>query len=348
MNLLAVDIGGTKTRIGIYTFENRINKLYQMNYKSKEWNSFDQILDDFFIKLPEKISRPIYGCIAAAGKEECGTIKPTNLTWVLNKDQLKRTANLKQLMLINDFRVLVYGIPFLEENQYVKVQEPKEPRNTKDKVNNLFAIIGAGTGLGIARGLSTPSGIYALPSEGGHQEFSPRTTEEWELTNWLKKDLRINRISIERVISGNGLGNIARWRLMKEDSRSHPLRETAEEWAINKSIELPELISSFAKNDDTISKEVIKMWLSAYGSAAGDLALQELCTSGLWICGGTAPKHLKGISSMSFQAAFTNKGRFESYLNEIPVMALVDPEFGLFSAACKAHMIAESDVKLSK
>ena len=42
-----------------------------------------------------------------------------------------------------------------------------------------------------------------------------------------------------------------------------------------------------------------------------------------------------------------NKGRFQKYLEELPIMALIDPEAGLFSAACRAHMIAESSEKLN-
>ena len=87
-------------------------------------------------------------------------------------------------------------------------------------------------------------------------------------------------------------------------------------------------------------EEVLKIWLSAYGSAAGDLALQELCHDGLWIAGGTAGKNLQGIRSATFLEAFKRKGRFHEYLENLPVMVLVDPEAGLFSAACRARMLA--------
>ena len=77
-----------------------------------------------------------------------------------------------------------------------------------------------------------------------------------------------------------------------------------------------------------------------------DLALQELCSSGLWIAGGTAVKNLNGIKSSNFLNAFINKGRFQSYLKEIPLIVLKDPEATLFSSACRAHLIAESNERL--
>ena len=92
--------------------------------------------------------------------------------------------------------------------------------------------------------------------------------------------------------------------------------------------------------------EVLEMWLSAYGSAAGDIALHELCNAGLWIGGGTALKHLEGFRSDIFLNAFKNKGRFKEYLEKLPIMALIDSDAGLFGAACKAHIISESNVKI--
>ena len=93
-------------------------------------------------------------------------------------------------------------------------------------------------------------------------------------------------------------------------------------------------------------KEVVNIWLSAYGSAAGDLALMELCQDGLWIAGGTTNKHLEGISSPNFLESMRNKGRFTNYIRELPVLALIDPEAGLFSAACRARMLAKQNERL--
>ena len=62
---------------------------------------------------------------------------------------------------------------------------------------------------------------------------------------------------------------------------------------------------------------------------------------------GTAIKNLNGINSSNFLDAFSNKGRFQSYLKKIPLVVLKDPEATLFSSACRAHLIAESNGRLS-
>ena len=339
MNLLACDLGGTKTVIGIYTFDKGLKLLYKKLYKSQEWSDFDLIINDFLINIPEDINRPDYGCIGVAGHISAGKAKITNIGWILNKDNLKQSFNLKEVILINDFSVLIYGIDFIKESQYLTIQSSNQK---SDPDNKYIAIIGAGTGLGIARGLITQQKIFTLPSEGGHREYSPRSKEEWELCQWIRKELGVNRISIERVVSGKGLATIARWRLNKTDAISHPITQILRNSHIDKEIDLGELVTDYAKKGDQIMTEVLELWLSAYGSAIGDLALQELCTSGLWIAGGVAAKIPESIKSMTFINALHNKGRFTDVVKNIPINLVIDHEFGLFSSACKAHLISKS------
>ena len=88
-----------------------------------------------------------------------------------------------------------------------------------------MAILGAGTGLGMARGIRTDHGLMALASEGGHREFAPRNPLEWSLATWLKQDLGLARLSVERIVSGTGLGHIARW-MLAAAGRSRPSAAT--------------------------------------------------------------------------------------------------------------------------
>ncbi len=87
--------------------------------------------------------------------------------------------------------------------------------------------------------------------------------------------------------------------------------------------------------------QVEKIWLDAYASLLGDVALQELCFGGLWISGGTAPKHFISFKSGLFMKQFSDKGRLKDILKNIPVNVILDEEFGLFSAACRARMLSQ-------
>ena len=339
--LLAGDMGGTKTLLAIYGIKDgRLAQFHQQRFTSSEWTSLEPMLEFFLNQRPNDIEAPQHGCIAVAGPVNNRSARITNLPWQLQEDQLAAAASIRQLELVNDFGVLIYGLPHFDETQQVVLQAagPQE---------GPIAILGAGTGLGMARGIRTEGGLIALASEGGHREFAARTEEEWQLACWLKDDLGVDRLSVERIVSGTGLGHIATWLLQNSDTNEHPLRPVAEEWRTNKSNDLPAKVSMAAAKGDLLMQRAQMIWLSAYGSAAGDLALQDLCTGGLWVGGGTAAKQLAGLQSATFLKAMRQKGRFEEFLGGLRVTAVIDPEAGLFSAACRARILAESSGTLS-
>ena len=106
--------------------------------------------------------------------------------------------------------------------------------------------------------------------------------------------------------------------------------------------EIPEKICNLSKEGDQLMIEVERIWLGAYASLLGDVALQELCFGGLWISGGTASKHFKNFKSDLFLKQFFDKGRLKDILKTIPIKVILDEEFGLFSAACRAKMLLKT------
>ncbi len=334
--LLAGDMGGTKTLLALFGFEGgQLTKLHHQRFISKEWTSLNPMLEAFLNNRPSDLLAPKHGCLAVAGPVRNGRAQITNLPWQLKEKQLATDASLSQLELVNDFGVLIYGLPHFQEKQQVVLQDGIQDEGP-------LAILGAGTGLGMARGIHSSNGLIALTSEGGHREFAPRTEEEWELACWLKDTLNLKRLSIERVVSGTGLGHIAHWLLQKPEAEQHPLLPISKRWKKDNCCDLPAQASLAAEEGDPLMMKARQIWLSAYGSAAGDLALQELCTGGLWIGGGTASKQLTGLQSATFLNAMRQKGRFNNLISELRVTAVIDPEAGLFSAACRARTLAES------
>ena len=79
-------------------------------------------------------------------------------------------------------------------------------------------------GAGGGHGLPTPCGLQAMASEAAHGNFAPRCRCEWQLSNGCRQDLQLERVSIERVVSGTGLGHVARWLLERHrPGGDHPL-----------------------------------------------------------------------------------------------------------------------------
>ncbi len=336
--LLAGDIGGTKTLLALYRLQEdgALEPLRRERFASADWADLAPMVAAFLGEDPP----PAAACLAVAGPVQGGRARLTNLPWRLESSALAKSCGIASLELENDFAVLVYGLPHLEERQLAPVHrglpEPAAP----------FLIVGAGTGLGVAFGVPTPVGLQAVASEGGHGEFAPRTEQEWLLKQWLRLDLGLERVSIERVVSGTGLGHATRWLLScRGGGDPHPLGAVAERWhrALQEGTaaaeDLPAATARAAAAGDPLACQALELWLSAYGSVCGDLALTGLSRGGLFLAGGTAPKLLDQLRGEAFRRAFLDKGRLRLQLEDLPITAVVDEDLGLFSAACRARML---------
>ncbi|WP_094553872.1 glucokinase [Synechococcus sp. 1G10] len=340
--LLAGDIGGTKTLLATYRLEaGELVQLRCERFVSAAWDNFPALLRQFIAGGAAGSEAPIHGCLAIAGPVQDGLVRLTNLPWELDELELTAECGLRRLELVNDFAVLIYGLPHLGEHQQAVVREGVAQPGP-------LAILGAGTGLGVAIGVPGAQGLIALASEAAHAEFAPRLEREWRLKQWLQHDLSLERVSIERIVSGTGLGHVFRWFLHEAGSGApHGLAEPAATWALAElqgeaeRPDLPALVATAAASGDPTAAAALDLWLAAYGCVAGDLALQSLCRGGLWLGGGTAAKLLPQLRSQAFLGPFAAKGRLTPVLQQIPLRALIDPEAGLFSAACRARMLLD-------
>jgi glucokinase len=336
--LLAGDIGGTKTLLSLHAADG-LGTLAQERYVSADWPDLESMVNRFL----EGVStsghpRPAVACLAVAGPVQAGRARLTNLPWSLGEHELARDCGIPRVELANDFGVLIHGLPHLRGTQQAPVRggsaQPDAP----------LLILGAGTGLGVAMGIPCREGLRALPSEAAHGEFAPRSQAEWDLKQWLAADLGIARVSIERVVSGTGLGHVARWLLSRDPAgAAHPLashaRAAMDAGEEGSRGDLPAAVAAAAGAGDPLGRAALDLWLGAYGSVVGDLALACLPRGGIWLAGGTAAKLLGELRSPAFLEAFLAKGRLSAVLEPIPVQAITDPAIGSFSAACRARML---------
>ena len=153
MNFLACDLGGTKVLLGIFEnvmSDNSPKLLFKKKYISSDWDTFELILEDFLKNECKNIIHPSSACFAVAGPLSNNKAKIINLSWNISLNALQKKFNLRSCELINDFAVQMYGIPYLKQNQYSTIQDGSHFEGSN---SYLHAIIGAGTGLGIARGI---------------------------------------------------------------------------------------------------------------------------------------------------------------------------------------------------
>ena len=333
--LLAGDIGGTKTLLSLYRLVpgGALELVASQRYPSMQWVDLAPMVQAFLADHPlagAGDALPAAACLAVAGPVQGGCARLTNLPWQLDEQQLAAATGIPAVELVNDFAVLIYGLPHLRVDQQAPIRAGRP-----DSAEPLL-VLGAGTGLGVAIGVPTQAGLKAVPSEGSHGEFSPRNQNEWELKQWLCGELALERVSIERVVSGTGLGWVARWLLATTpQGQGHPLAAVA----ADQGHDLPAAVAEAAAAGDPLASQALELWLSAYGSVTGDLALAALSRGGVWLAGGTAAKLLEPLRRGGFTTAFLNKGRLAAVLEAMPITAITDPAVGSFSAACRARML---------
>jgi glucokinase len=325
--LLAGDIGGTKTLLALYELDacTGLTLLRSERFPSADWEDLAPMVRHF---LGHGGPSPSAACLAVAGPVAGGQATLTNLDWQLDQGRLQQSTGIPRIELVNDFAVLIYGLPHLAPEQQAPI------RSGIGQADAPLLILGAGTGLGVAYGVPSQGGLVAVASEGAHGEFAPRSSAEWELKQWLARERGLERVSIERVVSGTGLGEVARWLLhIRHPNGDHPLS------AHTKGDDLPAAVAAAATQGETLARDALSLWIGCYGSVCGDLALAGLSRGGIWLAGGTAGKLLEDLRSPGFEQAFLNKGRLEPVLAAMPITAVIDPAIGQFSAACRARML---------
>ncbi|MEO1068345.1 MAG: glucokinase, partial [Cyanobacteria bacterium J06638_6] len=258
----------------------------------------------------------------------------------LEGDRLKEELDLHRVELINDFEAIGYGVFGLAPDDIHTLQAGEADGNAP------VAIIGAGTGLGQGFALSQAGRPMVFPSEGGHADFAPRSELEFQLLRYLLDKHQIARVSVERVVSGQGIVAIYQFLRDREFATETPaVAEAITTWERQiglktKTIDPAAVISkAAAEGSDRLCQKAMEIFVSAYGAEAGNLALKLLPYGGLYIAGGIAAKNLPLLTAGTFLEAFTNKGRVSPLLDRVPLHIVLNPQVGLIGAALKAAQL---------
>ncbi|MEM9806045.1 MAG: glucokinase, partial [Cyanobacteria bacterium P01_D01_bin.56] len=282
---------------------------------------------------------PQAACFAIAGPVVNNRSQLTNLAWSLESDRIADELGLKQVELINDFAAVGYGVLGLQADDMHTLQSgvynPQSP----------IAIIGAGTGLGQGFLINCDGEYQVFPSEGGHVDFAPRSELEFQLLRYLVEKHSISRVSVERVVSGQGIISIYQFlRDRKFASESEELGQVVRNWEQNagRRSELPDPAAAISKaaGNDRLAGRTMEIFVDAYGAAAGNLALKFLPYGGLYVAGGVTAKNIDLIRNGSFLSAFSNKGRMSPLLDDVPLYLVTNQNVGLIGAALRASQIA--------
>ena len=81
-----------------------------------------------------------------------------------------------------------------------------------------------------------------------------------------------------------------------------------------------------------------ELFVSLYGSEAGNLALKIMAAGGIYVEGGIAPKIVNKLLGPNFLKAFSTKGRMSELLKGIPIRIILNDQAGLLGAAHSAAL----------
>lgn len=335
--LLAGDIGGTKTILRLVeTLDaGELQTLYEERYPSRNFPDLVPMVQQFLATA--KTPRPQKACFAIAGPVVNNTAKLTNLTWFLDAQRLEQELEIASISLINDFAAVGYGVLGLQPADLYTLQPGKHQPSAP------IAVIGAGTGLGQGFLIQQGDSYQVFGSEGGHADFAPRLELEFQLLKYLLDKHDIQRISVERVVSGQGIVAIYQFLRDRSDAfASSDIVQVVKTWEQQigqreKTVDPAATIATAAlEKRDRLCEQTMQLFVAAYGAEAGNLALKLLPYGGLYVAGGIAAKNLPLFQEGSFLRAFNNKGRVSPLLENVPVHIVLNSKVGLLGASINA------------
>ncbi|HEY0253205.1 MAG TPA: glucokinase, partial [Kofleriaceae bacterium] len=300
--ILAGDIGGTKTTIALFDGGRSTR---ETTVKSGEHASLEEIVEQF---KPGKITA---ACFGVAGPVTDGVSKITNLPWTIAAASLEKLVG-APVTLINDLQATAYGMLVIDK--FAVLQDGPRPERAT------IAVIAPGTGLGESLLFHDGTRYQALPSEGGHADFAPTSDEEVRLLQFLRAKYG-EHVSIERVLSGNGIGDL--YDFCRGDAAPLPF-DGDRNAAISK---------AGCECTEPYAQHAIEMFVQILGSEAGNHALRGMATGGVVIGGGIPPKILPALQTGALVERFAAKGRFHDWARALSVRVALEPRAALYGAA---------------
>ncbi|WP_333607032.1 glucokinase [Arsukibacterium sp.] len=250
--------------------------------------------------------------IAIACPVTTDLVSMTNFHWQFSIKAMQQQLALDSLLVMNDFTAVAMCLPALGEHEKIAVGTGSVD-NRKP-----MAVLGAGTGLGVAHLIPVNGQYLPLPGEGGHIDWAAQTEQEWFIQQLLAKEY--GHVSPERLLSGPGLEAIYR-ALALYRQRDVPALSAAEigEQALNGQSEL--------------ALASVQQFFASLGSVAGDLALTLSTFGGVYVAGGIVPKLLPLLQDSEFRRRFEAKGRFSAFNRQIATFIVTAEQPGLLGAA---------------
>jgi glucokinase len=298
-HVLLGDIGATNARLALLS-DGVLGPVD--SFTVADFARFTDAVDAFLSRRPDfPLTNALF---AAAGPIDSNRCVLTNCPWTIEPRELCAAFGFEHVHLVNDFEATALSLSQLVDSDLYPLGGGRAVSGAP------MAVLGPGTGLGVAcliPGSPTP---VVLPGEGGHATMSATTGREDAIINYLRQ--RFGHVSAERVVSGSGLENLY-GAVVALDGVDAPKRNAAE------------IRAAAIEGGCPTAKAALDLFCEMLGTIAGNVALTFGARGGIYIAGGIAPRIIDYLARSQFRARFEGKGRFKTYLEAIPSKVIVHP-----------------------
>ncbi len=299
--ILLADIGGTHARFTLAN-ENEFGPITTL--ETGNYEDAGAAIQTFLNRVRLE-SPPQMAALACAGPVEQGFVQLTNSNWQIDAVRLQIDLGIDEVILVNDFAAVAWAIPSLKNSDLCQIGGGKPVTGTP------AAVLGPGTGLGVAGYVPHEGGATVIVGEGGHITMPATTRLETELFAELHKEL--DHVSAERLLSGDGLVCLYQ-SLARLSSDRVPERTAAE------------ITDAALAQSCGVSQAAVDMFCAMLGTFAGNVALTFGARGGIYIAGGIVPRIVDYFAASEFRRRFEAKGRFQDYVARIPTWVVLHPE----------------------
>ena len=312
--ILAGDIGGTKSNLGLFDAQQgKLIRIAYKRYSSHEHSGLREIVESFLRENPTAVTAASFG---VAGPVVNNRVQGTNMPWLVDGGTVAGFLGLERVRILNDLESTAFGVAVLQPSDLETIYGGSPaPQAT-------CVVIAAGTGLGEAILFWDGKQHSAMATEGGHADFAPHTAQQADLWKFLKD--RGEFVSVEIILSGRGFQNVHEFLdpTIKHPGFDDPSKDPA-----------PEITRRGLSGECPVCVATLDLWTEIYGSEAGNLAIRTLARGGIYVAGGIAVKILPKLKDGQFAAAARDKEKMKDFLAKVPIHVVLNEECPLLGAA---------------
>ena len=293
------DIGGTNARFCLY--DSRRDEYVKERILSTAGYTTPETAIEAYLQVAAA-RRPVRAALAVASPVTGDRIRLTNQNWEFSTAGLRDAVGFERLEVVNDFAAQALAVPRLSPRDVVTLS------GGSGLAGEVFAVLGPGTGLGVAGLVKSGGGWKALPGEGGHVTLPAVDGRQQAVIDWLRQ--RHGHVSAERVISGQGL--VALYEALCGLTGQQPEKLTP-----------AQVTQKGEAGSDQHCAQALALFFEFLGIVAGNLVLTLGATGGLYLAGGILPRLRESLRGSGFLSGFVAKGRFREYLEAVAVHLVI-------------------------